>query len=102
MWSRARGTQGLNCCLRETKDQQTRNNTQRQETQWQVLDYFPVKKNRCISSKLEKMKSCAIMEAMRSCLHAILLDFLKIREEISVSVHILRFYFFKSFSSKAL
>lgn len=42
------------------------------------------------------------MEAVGSCLDTILLGFLKIREEISVSVHILRFYFIKSFSSKAL
>lgn len=42
------------------------------------------------------------MEAVCSCLDAVLLDFLKIRGEISVSVHILRFYFLKSFSSKAL
>lgn len=49
-----------------------------------------------------KKKSSAVMEAVCSRLDAILLDFLKIREEISVSVHILRFCFLKGFSSKAL
>lgn len=68
---------------------------------------FP-SENRCISSKLENMKNCAVMETACSCLEAILLDFLKIREEISVSLHILRIflellkYFLKSFSSEAL
>lgn len=42
------------------------------------------------------------METVCSWLDAILLDFLKIRKEISVSVHILRFWFLKSFSSEAL
>ena len=56
------------------------------------------------------MTNCAVMEAACSCLEAILLDFLKIREEISVSVHILRIFlellkplfFLKNFSSEAL
>lgn len=50
----------------------------------------------------KKKKSSVVMEAVCSRLDAILLDFLKLREEISVSVHILRFYFLQSFSSKAL
>lgn len=56
------------------------------------------------------MKNGAVREAVCFCLDAILLDLLKIREEISVSVHIVRDFlellktlsFFKSFSSEAL
>lgn len=58
------------------------------------IDAFP--------ASWKKIKSCAVVEAMYSYLDAILLDFLKVREETSVSIHILRFYFLKSFASKAL
>lgn len=55
--------------------------------------YFPVKPGAFPASwgKKEK-KKCAVLQAACSCPEAILLDFLKVMEEVSLSIHMLRIF----------